>query len=131
MRVYLDTAPIIYLIEDVSPYVGQLASRLSAVGIRQVCSQLTRLECRVKPLRDNNTVLLEAYDRYFTEIISELLPLTPAVIDKATELRARHNFRTPDALHLASAILFQCDLFLTNDQQLKRCNEIPVDVISY
>jgi predicted nucleic acid-binding protein len=129
VRVYLDSALLIYLVEDVPPYARPLETRLSAPDTVQVCSELSRLECRVKPLRDGQGALLAAFDSYFAEIIGELLPLSRQAIDEATELRARYSFRTPDAIHLAAAIVGGCDLFLTNDQRLNRCREIDVEVI--
>ncbi len=129
MRVYLDSAPIIYLVEAVAPYAPILETRLSAPGTQQVCSDLTRLECRVKPLQEGKQALLAAFDRYLAEIITEIVPLSRSVIDRATELRAQYGFRTPDALHLAAAIVGNCDLFLTNDRRLCRCAEIPVEYI--
>ncbi len=129
MRVYLDSAPIIYLVEAVAPYAPILETRLSAPGTQQVCSDLTRLECRVKPLQEGKQALLTAFDRYLAEIITEIVPLSRSVIDRATELRAQYGFRTPDALHLAAAIVGNCDLFLTNDRRLCRCAEIPVEYI--
>lgn len=129
MRVYLDSAPIIYLVESIAPYAASLELRLSAPGTQQVCSDLTRLECRVKPIRDGKPTLLAAFDRYLAEIITEIVPLSHSVIDCATELRAQYGFRTPDALHLAAAIISDCDVFLTNDRQLCRCSEILVEYI--
>ena len=128
MRAYLDSAPIIYLVEAVAPYAAHLEARLSAPDTLQVCSDLTRLECRVKPLQTRNNVLLTAFDRYLNEIIAEIVPLSRLVVDRATELRAQYGFRTPDALHLAAAIVSGCDVFLTNDRQLCRCTEITVEV---
>jgi predicted nucleic acid-binding protein len=52
-----------------------------------------------------------------------------AVVDRATEVRALYGFRTPDALHLATALLLDCDTFLTGDEKLKRCEEIEVAVL--
>ncbi|VAW30997.1 hypothetical protein MNBD_CHLOROFLEXI01-5072 [hydrothermal vent metagenome] len=129
MRVYFDSAPLIYLVERVSPYVEQLSQQLSSEDIIQVCSDLTRLECRVKPMRDGETALLAAFDSYFAEIITETVSLTRTVMDRATELRANFGFKTPDAIHLAYAIVAKCDLFLTNDNQLKKQNEIAVELI--
>jgi len=129
MRVYLDSAPIIYLVEDVVPYASALEGQLSVPGTVQVCSDLTRLECRVKPIRDGEPALLAAFDRYFADVIAEVVPLVPQVIDQATLLRARYAVSTPDALHLAAAIFGGCDLFLTNDHRLARCVEIPVRVV--
>lgn len=130
MRIYLDSALLIYLVEDVHPYARLLEARLSVPDTIQVCSELSRLECRVKPFRDGQDALLAAFDRYFAEIIGELLPLSRQVIDEATTLRARYGFRTPDAIHLAAAIVGGCNLFLSNDYQLSRCKEIPVEIIN-
>ena len=91
MRIYLDSAPLIYLVENIAPYSSTLATRLAAPNTTQVCSELSRLECRVKPIRDGEVALLTAFDSYFADIISETIPLTRPVIDLATELRARHD----------------------------------------
>ena len=50
-------------------------------------------------------------------------------IERATELRARHGFRTPDAIHLATAIEERADLVLTGDVALRRCSEVAVEVV--
>ena len=130
MRVYLDTAPIIYLVERVEPFASITQQRLGQPGVVQVCSDLSRLECRVKPLREGDTALLADYDDYFVLTVSEIVPLSRKVVDRATDLRARYGFKTPDALQLAAAIEGGCDVFLTNDHRLDRCSEIRVDVIS-
>ena len=65
MRVYLDTAPVIYLVEEVPNYVELVDKRVSVADVIQVASDLTRMECRVKPLREGNTALLHDYDDYF------------------------------------------------------------------
>jgi predicted nucleic acid-binding protein len=128
VRIYIDSAPLIYLVEDVAPYVSAVESRLTAPDVVQICSELSRMECRVKPIRDGEDALLAAFDSYFANIISEVIPLSRQVIDQATELRARYRFRTPDAIHLAAAMVGGCDLFLTNDHRLSQCTEIPVEV---
>jgi uncharacterized protein len=129
MKYYLDSAIIIYIVEDIQPYVTAIEVKLAASGLILVTSELARLECRVQPVRAAATVLLQEFDNYFVGPIAELLPLTHEVIDCATELRARYNFKTPDALHLAAAIVSQCDVFLTNDQRLSRCQEIIVETV--
>lgn len=126
MRVYLDSAPIIYLVENISPFVTELIEQLSSDDIQQVCSDLSRLECRVKPIRDNESILLTAFDTYFSEIVSDIVPLTRAVMDYATEIRAQFGFKTPDAIHLACAVKAKCARFYTNDSQLKRFTEMEV-----
>ena len=58
-----------------------------------------------------------------------LVAITTAVADSAAGLRARYNLRTPDALHVATAIQSSCDALLTNDAGLKRVRELPVLVL--
>ena len=94
-----------------------------------VTSFLSRLECRVKPLRLGDVSLLGHFDTFFSGAEAKLIDISQAVIEKATELRASYNFKTPDAIHLATAILAGCSAFLTGDKSLARCTEIPVEVL--
>jgi hypothetical protein len=52
MRLYLDTAPVIYVVEQVLPFFPVVHTRLSASGIVLGASVLTRMECRVRPVRE-------------------------------------------------------------------------------
>ena len=98
MRLYLDTAPVIYTVEDVPIYAQAVDNYLAVPEIVNVASDLTRLECRIKPLRDGNMDLLKDFDDYFKEIVSEIISLSREVIDRATEIRAQYEFKTPDAI---------------------------------
>ncbi len=129
MRIYLDTAPVIYAVQQVAPYDVLVDRRLAAPGIVCVASDLTRLECRVKPLRDGNTALLQDFDDYFAGVVAEIVPLSRPVVDRATEIRAQFGFKTPDALHLAAAMASACDVFLTNDHRLDRFGGLPIETL--
>ncbi len=129
MRVYLDTAPVIYLVENVAPWERAVRTTLEKEGVEPMASVLTRMECRVQPLRLGDNELLGDYEMFFKSLSGGLLELTAAVFDKAAELRAKWNLRTPDALHIATAILNKCDLFLTNDAALSHCTEIQVEAL--
>lgn len=129
MRLYLDTAPVIYTIERVPFYAAVVDAQLSIPGIVRVASDLTRMECRVKPLRDGNADLLKDYDDFFDEIVVEIVALSREVIDCATEIRARYGFKTPDSIHLAAAVVSGCDVFLTNDYQLERFSDIAIEIV--
>ena len=76
-----------------------------------------------------DTPLLSLYDSFFAGIEVEVVALSTAVVDKATELRALLNVKTPDALHLATAILSGAQSFLTGDKALARCKLIPIEVL--
>jgi predicted nucleic acid-binding protein len=127
--VYLDAAPVIYAVEQVPLYAAAVDARLSTAEVVQVVSDLTRMECRVKPLRDGNSDLLKDYDDYFEGAVTEIVALSREVIDGATAIRAQYGLKTPDAIHLAAAVVSGCDVFLTNDHRLDRFPDIAVEVI--
>lgn len=132
-RLYLDACSIIYLVETASPFHKKVVARLLAHGAdpdaRLLTSRLSRLECRVRPLRDGNVALLSSYEAFFSASRLLLVEVTPAILERATELRAQHGFRTPDAIHLASALEERADAFLTGDSSLARCPGLRVEVL--
>lgn len=129
MRLYLDSAPVIYTVEQILPYALKVDARLSADGIILIASDLTRLECRLKPVLDGDDELLRDFDDFFQQAVAQIVPLSREVIDMATEIRGQYGFKTPDAIHLAAAVVSGCDAFLTNDHQLDRFTEIKVEVV--
>ncbi len=128
-RIYLDASPVIYAIEHVDFYAPAVDKRLSTPDTILVASDLTRLECRVKPMQDNNSDLLADYDLFFEKVVSHAVALSKEVIDRATEIRARFGFKAPDAIHLAAALESECDVFLTNDRGQERFIDIAVETV--
>jgi predicted nucleic acid-binding protein len=129
MRLYLDAAPVIYVVEQVAPFFSVVDARLSTSETVRVASDLTRMECRVKPVREGNADLLKDYDDFFEYVVAEIVVLSREVMDRATEIRARYGFKTPDAVHLAAAVVTSCDVFLTNDHRLDRFPDISIEVV--
>lgn len=88
------------------------------------------MECRVKPLRQGDQTLLAKYDAFFSQSGLILAEISAAVIEQATEIRVRHRFKTPDAIHLATAIENNIAVFLTGDGELARCTALNVEVVT-
>jgi uncharacterized protein len=126
-RIYLDSVVLIYLVEQCPPWFTRIRTRLTTASVQIVVSDLTRMECRVKPLAVGDTVLLAAFDAAFGG--SELAPITSAVFDRATRIRAVTRFKTPDSIHLAAALESGCDVFLTNDTRLSAFTDIAVEIV--
>ncbi|MEW6127070.1 MAG: type II toxin-antitoxin system VapC family toxin [Acidobacteriota bacterium] len=132
MKLYLDANSIIYAIESVSPFRDEVINKIKlfeSQGGTVITSILSKLECRVKPLRDGESNLLAKFDAFFTQTSVKVVEIDEAIIDKATELRATYGFKTPDAIHLATAIKENSDLFLTGDASLSRCVEAKVEIL--
>ena len=55
----------------------------------------------------------------------ELIPISAKIAETAAKIRAEYrDFKAMDSLQLAAAIESGCDVFLTNDKQLKQCSLI-------
>ncbi len=131
--IHLDACTIIYLVEGAEPFHGRVVSALAALRPSAespvVTSRLSVLECRVLPLRENNTALLATYDAFFAAEHLVLADIDARVIERAAGLRALYRFRTPDAIHLATAIENKAAVFLTGDAALKQCREVDVRLL--
>ena len=133
-RTYLDANAIIYLLEGNEPFhsliVSKLTSQMQSSEDVLLTSRLSRLECRVLPLKNGNSQLLQIYEDFFSKDQLILAELTGPVVDRACELRVKYGFKTPDAIHLATAMEFGASQFLTGDARLKKCTELQVDVLT-
>jgi len=130
VRLYLDACPVIYLVQQVQPWFSAVDRRLREEDVEVVVSDLTRLECRVKPLRDGDQGLLEDFEEFFRYAVAEVVPLSTAAVDRATEIRARYGFKAPDAIHLGAAQVSKCDDFLTNDHRLDGFPDMALEVLA-
>ena len=118
-----DSCIVIYLIEGDFSGESELRNICCAPSLNRTGSvffDLTRMECLIHPVRERNVQLRSAYETFFTGSCSDYIPLTSDVFEKATELRAEYHVKTPDAIHLAAALVGDCDIFLTNDLRLNR-----------
>ena len=129
--IYLDACCFIYLVEGEAEWRTVVEHRLRNLDplSKLITSQLTRLECRTKPMREGNRALLERYEALFTADRVAVLDVSEHVIDRATDLRARYGFKTPDAIHLATAIEFSAAEFWTGDAVLTRCFDVVVTLL--
>jgi len=131
----LDTAPLIFYIEDHPTYAEVLAPLFNAVKageVQIVTSTLTLLEVLVHPLKHSDESLAHQYnDILLSSPHISTVPVTPAIVQIAAEIRATMNLKTPDSIHLATAVHHRVDAFLTNDRDfggvtvpriLKVCN---------
>ncbi len=133
MKLYLDANVIIYAYEAEESFRAVVLDRIRTWCLENdgdlVTSQFSRLECRVVPLREGDDHLLAAYDDFFRGDGVELVEVSLSLIDVATALRARYGFKSPDAIHLASAIQAGAATFLTADDALRKCSQVAVELI--
>lgn len=115
----VDTAPFIYYTEENSDYINAIAPFFEAVGRGEVAiitSVVTLLEVLVHPTKSGNTDLAKKYrELLFKTKGIKTIDVTQDIAEEAARLRASYNIRTPDAIHVATAIKAGADFILTND----------------
>lgn len=103
---------------------------LKSGEIEVITSELTLLETLVQPIRQNNQILISAYETLLTKTEIEFCPITLNVLRESADLRAAENLKTPDAIHAATAAAANCQYLLTNDPVFRRVQNLDVVVLS-
>lgn len=132
-RLGFDTAPVIYFIEAHPQYdalVTEVFQRVTDGVLSGFTSVITLAEVLVHPFRHEDAGLQKEYrDLLLHSDHFQTVSIDPDTAERAAELRARYNVRTPDALQIATALAAGCEAFLTNDPVFKRVTELRVLVL--
>lgn len=129
----IDTMVFIYHFEDnptYSPITKTLLNLIEDGKIRGVTSTLSMMEILVKTKRLGNHAAVEDYKYALTNFPNlHLRSLDLEVAEKAAEIRASRNLRSPDAIQLATSIVEDASAFITNDTQLRDIDEPEVMIL--
>lgn len=128
--VTVDTAPIIYLMEDhptlLKPYLLTF-QRIESGELQGVISSVTLAEFLSGPLRDNDEILADRYYQALTNSNNwHVQPLDAPLSFTAARIRCRYGLKLPDAIQVATAIYSQSAALITHDRDFNAVTEIPV-----
>jgi predicted nucleic acid-binding protein len=133
-RVYFDTAPIIYALENALGFAECAIPFLQASGDRELVGftgSATLAEMLVKPLREGNKDYAEQLKTLFLSgDIFQCAEHSTDVFILAASLRASNNYRAIDALQLATSITLGCHFFVTNDTAFKSTSTTEVVLLN-
>ncbi|QXD14714.1 PIN domain-containing protein [Rhodocaloribacter litoris] len=122
-RVYLDANVFIYAVEGHEPFqglLGRLFGEVAHQALLAFTSELTLAEVLVWPFREARVDLA----RHYRSVVQThegltVVPITRSVLVEAARLRAATMLKLPDAIHVATALQADCEVFLTNDARLQ------------
>jgi predicted nucleic acid-binding protein len=122
-RVYVDTNIIIYMLEGYVAHATALDDIKDSIATGEcvfITGDVTLCEALVVPFRENRTDLIALYRRFLEDSgVFQLVATTRDIYVRASFYRAEFGLKTPDAIHVASAVDAGCDAFLTNDRPLR------------
>ncbi len=132
-QVFLDTAPLIFLVEANPFYIHLVQVVFGMIDDGQLgatTSPISLSECLIHPIKQGNLAAIGTFTNLITSgANTSFVLIGEKIAHTAAELRAKYNFKLPDSLQLAAAIESGCESFLTNDHQLRQVSEINVIVI--
>ncbi len=133
-RIFLDTAPVIYLIEahiDFGARSREIFIHMDESGIQGIASPVTLAKCLILPIRLQQPFIQSNFqDLLLGSDGISLVNIDATIGAQAADLRVRYGFKLPDALQVATALSSNCDAFLTNDRMLARVTELRVLVLA-
>jgi predicted nucleic acid-binding protein len=122
-RVYFDTNIFIYVLEGFPKAAQQLQEVRTALltGACEVfTSELTLCELLVPHFRSNNLERVRQYRGFLEKSGAVTLIATSRLTYlRASDYRGQFGLKTPDAIHAASATEAECEIFVTNDANLR------------
>ena len=136
MIAFLDASALIYLVdgevhwaEATQATLQQLAAE--APDLTLAVSRLSVLECRVAPLRRGDQASLDRFEALFAKPDLLVVELSASVVELATQLRAKHRLRTPDALQAACCLELGPEVvMITGDAGFRCVQALQVRVIA-
>ena len=130
----LDTAPLIYFLQDdasYGPVVQPFFEAMDRGDFSAVTSTLTLCEVLAQPFRQGAAALVEEYRSILLNAAHlTTVDVTPEIAEAAARLRAEHGLRTPDAVQIATAVHQGASFLLTNDLKLRAIPVLKVVVLA-
>lgn len=125
-KIFIDTAPIIYYLQSSELYYANMKEFWKKYNeCDYVTSTITITEYLTYPYKHKEMQLIDSFYEFIKDMDIQVRSIDERVAEKAAQIRAAYKyFKTMDALQLATACIMNCDLFLTNDKQLRQFTEI-------
>ena len=128
-RVFVDTAPIIYYLENSPLYMDTIKkffTKCIEENIQIVTSAITIEEYLVFPYSSGKMEFADNFKRFIEYMNIEVIDIDSHIAEQGAKIRGQYtNFKAMDALQIATAIVSGCDMFFTNDKQLRQEKELP------
>ncbi len=131
-RIALDTTPFVYFLERHPDYfrpAKSLFDRIEQGKLEACASTLVLTELLVPAFRTKDSSQAQSVFRLLSHFPHlSFVDITPSIAVQASRLRGESSLRTPDALHLATALDQEVDWFVTNDKGFTKLKGHPLKI---
>jgi predicted nucleic acid-binding protein len=135
MKVFFDSSAFAkrYIAESGSDKVEKICSQSSMLGVSSIClPEIISALCR---LRRQSAITEYQYETAKQALLRDLQDalvcnITPSVIRQSIHILESSKVRTLDALHIACALEFEAEAFISSDvQQLSAARTVGLKVL--
>ena len=122
MRVFFDTSSFVKrFVEEVgSNQADDITQKSSAIGLSIICFPeiISALNRKLRSEYITEETYLDLKNAIIEDIEdADIINLTPSVLKKTTELLEENVLRSLDAIHIACALEWQSELFVSSDKR--------------
>ena len=133
-KVFIDTSPFIYYLENNPSYVERLKTFFADClknKIVLVTSTITLEEYLVYPFKNNDNKMIENFLSFLSAVNIKIVNIDNRIAVNAARIRGKYDgIKGMDAIQISVCGIEDCDVFLTNDKQLKKVDEIEGKLVS-
>jgi predicted nucleic acid-binding protein len=135
MKVFFDSSAFAkrYIMEPGSDKVEKICSQSAMLGVSSIC--LPEIISALSRLRRQSVITEDQYESAKQALLKDLedaliCNITPSVIKQSIHILESSKVRTLDALHVACALEFEAETFVSSDiQQLSAANKAGLKVL--
>jgi hypothetical protein len=135
MKVFFDSSAFAkrYIMEPGSDKVEKICSQSAMLGVSSIC--VPEIISALSRLRRQSVITRGQYESAKQALLKDLedaliCNITPSVIKQSIHILESTDLRTLDALHVACALEFEAETFVSSDiQQLSAANKVGLKVL--
>jgi predicted nucleic acid-binding protein len=123
----IDTNLFIYYYQADSrfgPLTKPFFEKLAAGQLKALTSIITLTELLSLHADEKDINILQ--EQFFTTKNLTMYNVTPEIAIEAAAIRREYGFRLPDAIQLATSLVYKAEIFLTNDTRLKSFKKLRI-----
>lgn len=130
-KVFFDTAPFIYFLENDGDFKLKAKKVFSDYEKADFfTSTVTVGEYLTGAFKNNDEQNASDFRNTIKDYDFEVIQISWSIAEEAARIRAKYKgFKMMDSLQLASAKVSGCDLFVSNDIQLKQYEDVNVLIL--
>jgi hypothetical protein len=135
MKVFFDSSAFAkrYIMEPGSDKVEKICSQSAMLGVSSIC--VPEIISALSRLRRQSVITRGQYESAKQALLKDLedaliCNITPSVIKQSIHILESTDLRTLDALHVACALEFEAETFVSSDiRQLSAANKVGLKVL--